>query len=460
MLLDFAYYTDAVIIFYFLAVNICYILLLFYSVPDILEKYQEMAIADIGLFVGSKINPPVTVIISAFNEENCIINTVLSTLRSDYRNLQICIVNDGSTDKTLENLIAAFDFFQITSVIPQKIKTQGVVTGYYISETFPNLVLIDKQKSGKADSLNTAINASNTPFFITVDADTIIDPQAISILVYSTLSKPHTIAQGGSIYVLNGCKHENGALSDARLSFTPIIGLQACEYLRAFLFGRTGWRKFGGPLILSGAFTLLERQAVMDAGGYKIDSLGEDMEIILNMHEKMRSNHHPYHIGYTFAASAWTNVPEDTGALWRQRRRWHQGLIDSLISHNKLFFNPTYGPVGMFSYPFQFLVEFLGPFVELFGYITVCVFWYFGLLNAEFAILFFIASWGMATVLTLGSALISFLSFNKYKRATDLIKMLMFVTLENFGYRQMLVICRVVATLQYFLGDSKRKWGK
>lgn len=450
-LLEFVFYTNLIIIWYFLFINFCYVLLLITSIPDIFLRFKEMLFGDINFFVRSNAMPPVSALVPAYNEESDITNTIKSLLKVKYPSLQILAINDGSTDNTMPLLIKTFDLIKAYPIISQKIKTEAAVNNYYISNTYPNLVVIDKEHSGKSDSLNIGINACATPIFLSIDADTLIEPDAVSLLVFSMLSQPHTIAEGGAIYILNGCEAQEGELLESRMSLSPLVAIQACEYLRAFLFGRTGWKPFRGPLILSGAFTLFERQAVIDIGGYAKNSPGEDMEIIVSLHERMRANHYPYRIGYSFSSAAWTHVPTNMNSLWAQRDRWHRGLIDSLMRHKKLFFNPKFGATGLLSYPFQFFAEFMGPIVEFTGYIAVIVAMYFNVVDWQFAILFFIATWGFATIITLGTTLISMISFNKYNRLRDIIFLFFLVMFESFGYRQVLSLCRVIATFRHFI---------
>lgn len=449
--LTFIYYTNITIVWYFLFINFCYILLLFTSVPDIFAQFRQITLGNIPFFIQSKAMPPITAVMSAFNEREDILSTVQSLLKSDYPNLNILIINDGSDDDTMQVLHDNLDLVRVFPIISQKIKTVAAVKNYYLSSKYPNITIIDKEHSGKSDSLNIGVNACTTPLFITIDADTILEKDAITLLAFSMLSQPHTIAEGGSIYILNGCSYKEGEILERKMSTAPLVAMQCCEYLRAFLFGRTGWKPFKGPLILSGALTLFERQAVIEVGGYSKDSPGEDMEIIVSMHEYMRKNKFPYRIGYSFSSIAWTHVPSDMNSLWGQRDRWHRGLIDSLFRHKKMFFNPKYGATGLMSYPFQFIGEFLGPLFEFTGYIAVLLAMYFNVIDWRFALLFFVATWGFTTIITLATMLISIVSFNKYKNIRDVLYLFLLVIFESCGYRQVLALCRFVATFRYFV---------
>jgi cellulose synthase/poly-beta-1,6-N-acetylglucosamine synthase-like glycosyltransferase len=457
---EFIFYINLVIIWFYLIINFFYLFLLIISIPDILMRFQEVKRKNTGFFTDSEFLPPVTALVPAYNEEECIVNTVQSLLKSTYHNLQIIVINDGSTDNTLPFLEKEFHLTNLFLVFEQKIKTVAKVKHFYQSKKYPNLIVIDKEhNSGKADSLNMGVNLCNTPLLMSIDADTLVEPEAISLLVFSMLSQSHTIAEGGAIYILNGCKYKDGELIEQRMSSTMIEAMQSCEYLRAFLFGRTGWKPFRGPLVLAGALTMLERQAVLEIGGYNVHCPGEDMEIIVAIHEYMRTNNYPYRIGYSFSAAAWSHCPSNMIALWSQRARWHRGLMDSLFRHKKIFFNYRFGATGLLSYPFQFIAEFLGPLIEFLGYIAVALSMYFNVIDWQIALLFFIATAGFSGIITIGTTLISIITFDKYHRTIDILLQLLLAIFENLGYRQVLVVCRVTATLRYFLNKltSSRK---
>ena len=200
-------YLNIGIIWYFLFVNLCYIVLLVTSIPDIFARFKESLIGNINFFIDSRVTPPVSAIIPAYNEKEGIIHTIESVLQSNYKNLQIFIVNDGSTDNTMEMLIDKYELKSTYPIILQKIKTTAKVKNYYISDKYRNLTVIDKEHSGKSDSLNIGINACTTPLFITIDSDSIVEADAIPNLVFSMISKTLSIAEGGAVYILNGCEY-------------------------------------------------------------------------------------------------------------------------------------------------------------------------------------------------------------------------------------------------------------
>ncbi len=455
MFVDIVNFLNWAILWYLIFLSLGYLILLVTAVPDILSNYEEDRLGELAQHARSRNQIPVTVIISAYNEEDTILESIYSVIKSDYGNLQIIVVNDGSTDHTLKVLNNVFDLQRLDVVIPNKVKTRGKLKGYYISNYNINLTVIDKENSGKSDSLNVALNICRTPLFITLDADSILDPESITNIVFHMLIHPHTVAVGGAVYILNGCDYKDGVILKKRMSRKPLYALQSCEYMRSFLFSRSGWNKFGGALSFSGAFTLFDHRAVVDVGGFDRVNLAQDFEIITHLHEYEIEQNREYTIAYTASAIAWTDVPGTLKSFWRQRVNWQKDTLRSLLLHKKMLFNPRYGLIGMVSYPFYLFGETLGVCVEFSAYVLIFFSWYLGILDGYWVFLFFAICWGFVTFLTMATAFISLITFNQYRKITDMLWIFLIVATESFGFRQFTVLCRIVATFQYFVGRLK-----
>lgn len=437
------------VLWYFIFLSMGYLLLLMSSVPDVFMRFKEGEVSNIITIVKSYTLPPVTVLMAAYNEEGMILESTRSVLNSNYSNLYLMVLVDGATDRTVQVLVDEYQMFPVAPLVHEKVPTKGKIKSYYISKTHPNFTVIDTEHSDKSDSLNVGINACRTPLFMTIDADTLVDSDAISKMIFYFLSLSYPVAAGGGVYVLNGCTYKNGVITDPRISYNPICIFQTCEYLRSFLFGRSGWNALGGALCYAGAFSLINHYAAVEIGGYDVDNLAQDFEIITHLHEKKIENKFPYHIGFTPAAISWTDVPNSLRVYWHQRFNWQYYSLDSLIRHKKMLFNPKYGFVGMFTYPFYFFGEILGAIVEFLAYVSYVVCSYIGILDVYWAIMFFILCWGFSTFLTMATALMSAVTFNPYRRVSDILLMLVYSIVENFGFRQFSVLCRVTATVSY-----------
>jgi len=433
---------DAAIIWYFLAINSFYGLLLLLSIPEIWKHWKLSSTDDVNRLLGSEALPPISVLMPAYNMEGSIVASVRAQLALTYPQHEVVLINDGSTDETFARLRRAFDLYEVPPAIPRRIPTQHV-HGYYRSRKAAGLLVVDKENGGKSDALNAGLGAARYPLVLAVDADTMVEPDALLRLARVFMSGRPVAGAGGTIRVANGCRIEDGRVTDAHLPRRFLPGVQVPEYLRAFLFGRLGWNRLGGNLIVSGAFGLFHRQYMLEIGGYATDNVVEDLDLVVRMHKHLKDLGEPYEISFIPDPVAWTEVPSDLRTLGRQRERWHRGLILTMARHRTMLFNPRYGRVGMLMFPFFFFGEMLAPVVELVGYVLTGFGLAFGLVDLEIALLFFAAALGYGMLLTVWAVILDEVTFRTYPRHRDFARMLLFAFLEPFGYRQLTVIWRL-----------------
>lgn len=426
MLIDFITMTNWLILYYLIVISAIYVILLGVSIPDIVNRFKENEIGNIIPLMNSHALPPVTIIIPAFNEQGIILQTVESLLKTQYPNTFIIIVSLGSTDKTLSRLITTYNLFKTSSLIQQKIPTSNVIKNYFISQKYPNLTVIDMPHIDRSEAMNIAINACHTPLFISIDGDTLVEPDAISNIVYYALRKIHQVVVGGALYILNGCHYKNGQITNGKLSSNPIVIFQTCEYLRSFLFSRSGWNSLGGAMCYAGAFTLFNYNMVVEIGGFQKNNLAQDFEIVTHIHADRLEKKLPYQIGFTPSAVGWTDVPRSLKSYWKQRFHWQYYSLKSLDYYVRMLFNYKYGIVGLFTYPFFLFGEILGALVEFIAYISVLISWYLGILDPFWAIAFFILCLGFISFLTMASVLLNYVTFNKYHRIQAIFPIFLF----------------------------------
>jgi len=445
------------ILVYFLALNSFYALLLVLSIPEIWEQTRLAEDEDFQRLMQSDALPPITILVPAYNEQKTIEASVTAILALHYRNYEVVVVNDGSKDGTLEALRHAFDLYEIPRTYPETISTKPL-RALYRSRARTKLVVIDKENGGKADSLNAAINASRFPLVIAVDADTLIEPDALLRLTRPFLLGRRVAAVGGTVRVANGCVVKHGQVMDARVPRRLLPGVQVVEYLRAFLFGRLGWNRLGGNLIISGAFGLFRKDHLLAVGGYDATSIVEDLDLVVRLHRYLRGHKIRYEIPFIPDPVAWTEVPESLRVLARQRGRWQRGLVAAMWQYRGMLFNPRYGRVGLIAVPFYALGEMLAPLVEVFGYVIIVAGLIAGVVNVSFALLFILVAWGYGMLLSLWAVVLEEVSFHRYRRLGDLALLVLFATLENFGYHQ----CGVWWRLAAFFTPRGRKhvWGE
>ncbi|HEV8304869.1 MAG TPA: glycosyltransferase [Gemmatimonadales bacterium] len=436
--------TDLAILAYFLILNSFYALLLILSIPEIWEQTRLAEDDDFQRLMQSDALPPITILVPAYNESATIEASVTALLTLEYRNYEVVVVNDGSKDDTMERLRHAFDLYEIPRIYPETIATKAL-RAVYRSRTRSRLLVLDKENGGKADSLNAAINASRFPLVIAVDADTLIEPDALLRLTRPFLLGREIAAVGGTVRVANNCTVKDGRVTDARVPRRLLPGIQVVEYLRAFLFGRLGWNRLGGNLIISGAFGLFRKEYVTAIGGYRTTSIVEDLDLVVRLHRYLRAHKTRYEMPFIPDPVAWTEVPESAKILSRQRERWHRGLIAAMWEYKAMLFNPRYGRVGMLAMPFYAFGEMLAPLVEVLGYAVTALGLAFHMVNVPFALLFVLVAWGYGMLLSIWAVVLEEVSFRRYRRFDDLLRLLLYASLENVGYRQLTVWWRLKA---------------
>lgn len=457
MLRELLVFFNYLIFFYVLIVNSIYFIQLVLSAFSLSDYIKKMLYSDYKKYIISDNMIPISVLVPAFNEEATIVENIQSLLSLKYPLFEIVVINDGSQDDSLRKIIAAYDLSLINKPIRYHIKTQKV-RGIYRNSDIPNLVLVDKENGGKADALNIGINISKYPIFASIDADSILEGDSLIRVIMPFIENKETIAVGGIIRIANGSTIVNGSIKDINLPKSKVAMFQVVEYLRAFLTGRMGWNSLNSLLIISGAFGAFRKEEVVEVGGYSVDTVGEDMELVMKLHEYMVKNKRKYNVKFLPDPVCWTQVPEKLKDLRTQRRRWQIGLIDSLLRHKKMFFNPKYGLIGVLATPYFWLFEMLGPVIELSGYIFIPICYFMGIINLRFFILFLVSSILYGIILSIGAILLEEYTFSKYPKIGQLLKLTLYGVIENFGYRQLTVLFRIEGIIKY--KKSKNSWGK
>ena len=449
---------NAFVLAYFLALNLSYIALFFVSLREVLTFLRRTFFSDYQQILRSDMTLPITLIVAARNEEKTIVDTVRSLQMLNYPEFEIVVVNDGSKDATLERMLAAYDLRRVDRVYKRSLPTRAV-RGLYASPLVPSLTVVDKEGGGKADALNCGINLSRYPLFCSLDADSIIEDDALLKAVKPFMEHPdETVAVGGIVRCANGCTVTEGRVTRIALPrrFLPVF--QVVEYLRAFLSGRLGWSALQGLLLISGAFGVYRKSAVVEVGGYDSSTDTEDLELVLALHHVARAARRRYRIVFVPDPVCWTEVPTTWQMLRRQRNRWHRGMLQSLSRHRRMLFNPKFGVIGMVVLPYFLLFETMGPFVETLGYVSVPLAWVLGLLNSQFFVLFFVLAVAFGVFLSVAAILLEEISYRRYPSWEDLWKLLSCAVLENFGFRQLLALFKIQAFWEFLRG--LRRWGR
>lgn len=445
------------VIAYFVAYMVVHAAILILAALEIRRYSARLLESNLRRTIRSPLAPGISLIVPAYNESAVIIDSVRSFLALEYPRFEIVVVNDGSSDDTLERLIEHFDLQKVPRLTPPFIP-HAEVRGVYVPRSKIALTVIDKVNAGggKSDANNAGVNFARHPIVACIDADSILEQDALVKTVMPFVDDPEkTVATGGLIRIANGCKVERGRVIEAGLPRRPLAMFQVCDYLRAFFGSRPGWSRINGLLIVSGAFGLFRRDAVIEAGGFLHGSIGEDIELVVRLHKIMRRKRKPYRIVYVPDPVCWTEAPSTFSGLRSQRRRWHLGAIDVLVAHPTMFFNPRYRAVGIFALPTLLVFEVLGPLFELSGYVVVVVAWATGTIDWHLFVVFIAVSILYAMVLSLGAIALEDASYGRHPGWDKLGKVVLYACLEHVGFRQLVLLYRLEAFPRAL---KKRKW--
>ena len=440
------------VIAYFIVSKISYFLLNALSIFNMHRIEQGKVLADLPQ-IYSGLEPPVSLLLSTRNHATTIAASVHALLQLDYSTFEIVVVNDGSHDASLDTLIAAFDLHAFPEAYRIQLATQPVRRIYH-STRYPNLRVIDKEYGGQADALNAGINASRYPLFCSVDDSTILHRDSLRRIVAPFLNDNKVIASAGAVRVANGCELKNGLLDKIALPQHWLPLFQIIEYLRTSLFAPLGWSTLNGMLIVPAAGVgLFRKEVVLEAGGYRTDTTIENMELIVRMHRLMREKRQAYQITFVADPVCWHRVPQDLTALKNQRMHWQQGLLDSLSQNMGLLFSRNGGVPGRVAFPFFILFEWLGPVLELFGYVFILLAYVCGLIPGQACLAFFSVAIGLGILLSASGLLLEEMSFHLYPKAGDIAKLAGIAIIGNLGYRQLNAAWRSLGVACWLIGS-------
>ncbi|HVA13027.1 MAG TPA: glycosyltransferase [Stellaceae bacterium] len=404
------------------------------------------------------ISPPIALLVPAYNEEATVVENIRSLRSLQYPSFEIVVINDGSTDGTLRAVIKAFDLKPIVRAYEPAV-SHRLIRGLYGSPEYKNLLVVDKENGGKSDALNAGINLSRSPLFCAVDADSILEADALLRAVQPFVEEPDRMAAvGGTIRVANGCRVHRGRVTAVALPRKLLPLLQTVEYLRAFLMGRLAWSKLQSLTIVSGAFGIIRRSVAVAVGGYSRGTVGEDLEIIVKIHRFMHEHGADYAVRFVPEPVCWTEVPESLRVLARQRIRWQRGALEVFFKHMRMLLNPRYGRVGLLGFSNTFLVDVLAPPVEVIGYLLVPAFWAFGLLSVPYMLGFLAVTFAYGVFLSVGALILEEMELRRFPLARDLLVLAVVAVIENFGYRQLNNFWRIAGFWQYLRGAQG--WGQ
>jgi cellulose synthase/poly-beta-1,6-N-acetylglucosamine synthase-like glycosyltransferase len=453
--LSFANYS---LFFYYLSGNLVYLLALIIALKTSAAHHRGIESFRLRWITESPLAPPITLLVPAHNEEKSIRVSIRNLLELDYPELEVIVINDGSKDRTLQELQDEFKLRPIRMVYVQEVPS-AEIRGLYRSDVDPRLLVIDKESAGsKADAVNAGLNAAMSPYVCIVDSDSMLERDSLLRIMVPVLADPkRVVGVGGIIRILNGSEIRGGQLIRVRLPSKSIEIIQVVEYLRAFLIGREAWAQGNMMLIISGAFGLFRTDLVRAIGGYRAKAIGEDLDLVTRLHRYLLEKKQEYRIQFVPDPVCWTEAPSDLKSLGRQRARWHKGLFDTLRPNIDMLFRSRYGRVGALALPYLWIYELFAPIIELGGIVTIVVAAVLGDLSRDFFIQFMIFGYAFATIISIGAVLQEELTYKRYSDWQDVARLVTYCFFEHFPYRQLHMFWRLQGLWQYMRGDMSWK---
>jgi cellulose synthase/poly-beta-1,6-N-acetylglucosamine synthase-like glycosyltransferase len=457
---DILWVTDWAILAYFVALNSSYLVLICLAGVEFSKHLRRAPFSGADDMFRSPLTLPVSLIVPAHNEGAGIVAAVQAMTALRYPRYEIVVVDDGSTDDTFDRLREQFDLVEVPRVVPGEVPYRSQVLSVHVARDNPEtLTVVRKTNGGKSDALNVGINLSRHPLVCMVDADSVLDPDALLSVAKPFGDDPLRVAAcGGVVRIANGCTVVGGRVVDVRMPRRWLLRIQVVEYLRAFLMGRTGWSRLGGLVVISGAFGIFRRDLVVRIGGMAHDTIGEDAELVVRLHHYLRERGEDYRVIFVAEPVSWSEAPASLQVLGRQRRRWHRGIAEILRKHRGMIANPRYGRIGLIALPYYVVFELLAPFIELAALVLVPLGLWVDAVDLDFAWRFALVAYGYGLLVSLVSLFIEEVSFHRYPRWSDLWRGVLAAVLENFGYRQLLALWQVAGAASAWRG-RQAVWG-
>lgn len=417
------------------------------------KKIKEKSISEVFSFDNPIDYTPVSLLVPSYNEEVTICDTIDSLLCSEYSEYEIIVISDGSDDNSVNVIIDKYNLKKIYKPMRKSIETKEVLNVYKGIYKDRAITLIDKENGGKADALNVGINYSKYPIFVAIDADSILEKQSIKKIITPFMKNRKTVAVGGNIKISNNITIKDGLITDIDTPKKIIVSFQVIEYLRAFLANRMTWDILNMNLIISGAFGAFNKKIVVDIGGYKSNTVGEDMELVMRIHKYFLENKEEYYISFASDANCYTQAPDSLKGLKTQRRRWQIGLIQSMSIHKSMFINRKWFLAKLY----YILFEMITPLIELFGIIIIILSYFLNIINLEFLLLYCSIVLLYGFVISLTSIMLEVYAFRENINVKVVLRLILLSLFESIGYRQLVSIYRISAFIGY--KKYKNKWG-
>ena len=375
-----------------------------------------------------------SILVPCYNESICIKKTVTALQKLDYDNYQVVFINDGSRDNTLEILAEELCFIKEHS---------NLHSDYYRSLICDNFYCIDKPNTGKALSLNEGIRFCTNEIVITLDADSILNPDCLAIL-NQAFSNKEVVAAGGAIHIMQSKEKEY--MKAQSFIKKLLIKVQAIDYLKGFFIYKLSLARQDALAIISGAFGAFRKSVLIEVGGFR-KSLGEDIDITIKIQKHIADTDKK--IVYLPSAGCYTECPESLSDLYKQRIRWQKGFIDCLVHHSKFLLSTCFKKTISFFLIFEAL--FIGIFSCILPIFATIALVLTGKFNAAIFIFLF------CKIISIFYSLFAYLIGSRYRYPYSR-KYYMSIIFDAFLLKPFLSFVYFVGTFGYLI--NKTSWKK
>lgn len=448
-----------VILVYYIALHAIYLLLLLIGSLQVRRYNRAITFAEFRRIAESHLTMPVSIIIPCFNEATIICTTIRNVLKVTYPQFEIIVVSDGSTDNTMEVLTESFGLRRIDRFGRRSIATQAILS-VHESEDHSNLIVLDKVNGRRADAINAGVAMARYPLLCVIDADCLLERDALLHMARPFLRDSSVSAVAGVVRPSNGLGVVDGEIVSKGFPRT-LIGLnQEVEYARSFQWARIGLARLRSMLCISGALILIRKQLFVTLGGPWPEAITDDIEFTmrLNRHVHDRRSRLDQKLVFAPDAVCYTEVPEKLSLYASQRNRWQRGTLQALWRNRGMIFNPRYGLTGLFGMPYFLFFEGLASIVELSAWILMIVCLVFGIATGLEILLMIFLAYILSVFLSLSAVLITESGRLRSASWRDFWRLIIAILIDNLGFHQFHLLCRVVGTIEYFLG--RRDLGK
>jgi biofilm PGA synthesis N-glycosyltransferase PgaC len=443
---------------YLLATYGMFFVLLAFAALENVRRRREARVEDYALLAESRFSIPVSVIIPAYNEAPVILSAVRSALAFEYAEIEVIVVNDGSSDETRQRLVDAYALRPYEVFVRRALPTEAV-GAVYRSDRDPRLLVVDKANGGKADALNAGVNLARYRYVCCLDGDTVYEPDALLKGMRLAVADPARVV--GVTSVVSVASHPETHLSRGErprtLDRSLLSNFQHLDYLRSFLNTRSAWSRLDFMLCAVGAFMIWRRDLVVELGGFSRDFTCEDIEMTFRVYERLLREGRPCKVVALPDTVATTEGPDRVTRLISQRARWQRVILETVWHYRRMMCNPRYGAVGLLGMPFYLVTECLAVFFELAAVVTLVLAVAFHVLDAgEFLAL--VATISLLNACFTVAALVVQDRLMREMEWRDLLRLVLVSPLELFLYRPWLTVARLKGTVDLFRGH--KKWDK